>query len=675
MERRNSVKGLQNKEGWLLALPLLFCLSAAVRPGSVVAQSPIINDQPSFGNKSAVFFQHAPAPIRLRSLEEPTVQDAAPEEEPRSVNITVPSAPPVLLNRRNIAITFPASTFTDAGDVVSKGLLYSDDKGENWHEYGAPRPASEGDNFDFNAPRDGEYWFALHLVHQDGTDTASRGQKFLIDTGSGAAAAANAPEQSGDRIVQGLLSLTQKNNAASQNSDSKGDPLTSRLNEMNVSSDPFRSSENSTANVPFPGKINHVSMGKTKKGDPAVSITWFQPGQCGLSTGSAEGKVSIERASSPEGPWMPVTEEAASLNIDGHGYWFAAGENDHQPFYLRTVSHVKMNGTDTEWIDTLPQPLTFPQSAGNVSVAETSTPGEETPRADDGSIKAWSDSGSNNERKVAGRDVGGSVVDKTSSVNQSSSASEQPRDLAQNAQKESQRRNRPQLTDPNRISVNPIFRFGFGVFTGKDNNGNPLPDYSNAGSAPAYTNQQAQNGQEPTLPSPPPKRPIWMSKREYEEHVRAYEFELQQARYAIAQREQMERLRKEQEMTAPGGIPGGQQAMITDASGKEIRVTEGSLLWSDEQGNLSTTPFPGQMNSGAIPEMIFPDQNFQNVSQPIPLDAQMIPGNSLNGPYSSQEQALGNDAFTNAYDTSNMSELANQSLVESNLPPRPGQQQ
>ena len=115
--------------------------------------------------------------------------------------------------------------------------------------------------------------------------------------------------------------------------------------------------------------------------------------------------------------------------------------------------------------------------------------------------------------------------------------------------------------------------------------------------------------------------------------------------------------------------------MITDASGKEIRVTEGSLLWSDEQGNLSTTPFPGQMNSGAIPEMIFPDQNFQNVSQPIPLDAQMIPGNSLNGPYSSQEQALGNDAFTNAYDTSNMSELANQSLVESNLPPRPGQQQ
>ena len=137
MERRIGFKGLKKREGWLYAFPLFFCLSAATQLNDAAAQSPIINEQSEFSNKSAVFFQYAPAPIALRSLEE-----VSEGEEVQKVNIVIPQTPPVQLNRRNISIPFPASSY-DSGGVVSKGLLYSDDRGENWHEYGAPRPAAE----------------------------------------------------------------------------------------------------------------------------------------------------------------------------------------------------------------------------------------------------------------------------------------------------------------------------------------------------------------------------------------------------------------------------------------------------------------------------------------------------------------------------------------------------
>ena len=671
MERRIGFKGLKKRGDWLYAFPLFFCLSAATQLNDAAAQSPIINKQSEFSNKSAVFFQYAPAPIALRSLEE-----TSSDGEVEKVIVAVPPTPPVELNRRKISIPFPASSY-DAGNVVSKALLYSDDRGENWHEYGAPRPAAGEDNFQFDAPRDGEYWFALHLVHQDGTDSATRAQKFLIDTGSGISAASPA-EGGGDRMAQELLNLTQSSSTIQQTSADGSDALTSRLNEMGSAeqpADPFHSEGNSAAEVPYPGKIRWIERGKTASGESALSITWFRPNECGQPY--SEGKVSIQRAPTPDGPWTPITPEAAELDLNSPGYWFSSEENDNQPFYLRIVSTVNVNGNETNWVHTLPETVSFTPVSGKTQTADFSTP----PSREGEEIKAWSDSESGEERKLAGRDTRDSVVDKTASVNQSASAPGSGQ-AAQEAVRESRSAGHPQLTDPHQFSVNPIFQFGFGVFTGKDRNGNPLPDYSNAGSAPAYANQQQT--QAPPLPSPPPKRPIWMSKQEYEEHMRAYEYELQQAKYAQAQREQMERLQKEQQMTAPGGIPGGYQTTITDSSGKEIRITEGSMVWDDGKGNLSTTPFPGQMNSQMVmPEMTFPDQPFQNVSQPMPMDggyisgAQPIPNNGamFGEPYTPQEQALSENAVGNTYNTSNMSDLPNQSLMQGDLPPRPAQQQ
>ncbi len=582
MDRRTDVKGLRKKEGWLYAFPLLFCLSAAGMQSMAAAQSPIINDHPDFSNKSAVYFQQAPAPIKLRSLEE-----AAPAEETQLVDISIPSAPPVTLNRRNISVPFPATAY-DAGSVVSKGLLYSDDKGVNWHEYGPMRSVSESDAFPFDAPKDGEYWFALHLIHQDGSSTASRAQKYLIDTGSGTAGTpAEAPGDGGDRMVQGLLSLTQKDESVHQTS-AEGDALTSRLNENGApapSADPFAAPGNETADVPYPGKINQIQRGTSGNGKPALSITWFPPYQCGMS--QSEGKVTIERAPTPDGPWTPVTDSSSDLDINGRGYWFEAGENDSQPFYLRTVSSVKQGEESTQWIDTLRQPLSFSAVSGGEKSGEALA-GNRSPSPDGGSIQAWSENEPEGERKVAGRDTRDSVVDKTSSVN-SSALSGGSQDAVERAQRESQQAGRPQLTDPHQLSVNPIFRYGFGVFTGKDRSGNRLPDYSNAGNSPAYANQQAQQ-QDLQLPPPLPPRPIWMTKQEYEEHQRAYEMEVQQIRYAQAQREAAEPQRKEKQNTAQGWNPAGQQATVSDASGNEFRISEGSVLYQDEKGNLSSTP-------------------------------------------------------------------------------------
>ncbi|MBR6480609.1 MAG: hypothetical protein IKT12_02795, partial [Thermoguttaceae bacterium] len=271
MDRRTDVKGLRKTGGRLFAFSLLFCLSAASVPGIADAQSPIINDYPKFSNKSAVYFQQAPAPIRLRSLEE-----TLPAEETQLVDIVIPQTPPVTLNRRNISVTFPGTAY-DAGTVVSKGLLYSDDKGGNWHEYGPMRSVGDNDTFPFDAPRDGEYYFALHLIHRDGTHTASRAQKYVIDTGSGIAASASAGD-GGDRMVQGLLSLTQKNESVQQTS-AGGDALTSRLNENGAAPDPYAPSKNEIADVPYPGKINRIQRGTSANGKPALSITWFPPYQ------------------------------------------------------------------------------------------------------------------------------------------------------------------------------------------------------------------------------------------------------------------------------------------------------------------------------------------------------------------------------------------------------------
>lgn len=676
MDRRTDVKGLRKTERWLFAFPLLFCLSAACVPGTAGAQSPIINDRPEFGNKSAVYYQQAPAPIRLRSLEETApAGETAAAEETQLVDIVIPQTPPITLNRRNISVTFPGTAY-DAGTVVSKGLLYSDDKGGNWHEYGPMRSVGDNDTFPFDAPRDGEYYFALHLIHRDGAHTASRAQKYVIDTGSGIAAAASAGD-GGDRMVQGLLSLTQKNESVQQTS-AGGDALTSRLNENGAAPDPYAPSKNEIADVPYPGKINRIQRGTSPNGKPALSIIWFPPYQCGMS--QSAGKVTIERAPTPEGPWTPVSESSSNLDINGSGYWFEAGDNDVDQFYLRTVSSVKNGEGEEQWIDTLSQPLSFstPAAGGNTAVAQNSG------AAGSGEIKAWSESEPAGEQKVAGRDTHDSVVDKTASVN-SSAQSSGSFDAAGQAQRESQQAGRPQLTDPHQLSVNPIFRYGFGVFTGKDRSGNRLPDYSNAGNSPAYANQQnPQQKQELELPPPLPPRPIWMTKQEYEEHQRAYEMEVQQIRYAQAQREAYERQQKAMQNTAQGWNPNGQQATVTDQSGNEFRISEGSVLYQDEKGNLSATPFAGQFGNAPLPEMTFPDQpfngQFQNVSQPMPVDGaymQPIPNNgaSFGDPYTQQEQTISQNAAMNPYDQANMSALPNQSIIQENLPPRPGEQQ
>ncbi len=677
MDGRNDVNGLRKKGKWFCAFPLLFCLSAAGISGAAAAQSPIVTNQAEFGNKNAVYFQQAPAPIKLRSLEETN-----PDEETQLVDVVIPPNPPITLNCRNFNLTFPATAY-DAGSVVAKGLLYSDDKGGNWHEYGPMRSAADNGAFPFEAPRDGEYYFALHLIHQDGSHTASRALKYVVDTGSGVAAAAAAGD-GGDRMVQGLLNLTQKDETVQQTAGG-GDALTSRLDENGAAADPYAPSKNEAANVPYPGKIDKIRRGtSSKNGKPAFSINWFAPYQCGMN--QSEGNVTIERAPTPEGPWTPVSESAKNIDINAAGYWFEAGENDVEPFYLRTVSNVKNGEENTQWLDTLDEPLSFAAAAGGgTSVAEI------PPSEKKGEIQAWSDPKPETEQKVAGRDMRDSVVDRTSSVNSSTSSSDNASSLADRAQRESQQAARPQLTDPHQLSVNPIFRYGLGVFTGKDGSGNRLPDYSNAGNSPAYAGQQSQGQkQELELPPPLPPRPIWMSKREYEEHQRAYEMEVQQIRYAQAQREAFEQQQKMMRNTAQGWNPNAEQATVTDRSGNEFRISAGSVLYEDGNGNFSSTPLPGQFNNGALPEMTFPDQTFsdgqfQNVGQPMSADGmpiggtvmQPIPNNAapFGDPYTQQEQAMSQDAAVNPYNASNMSGLPNQSIIQDNLPPKPDQQQ
>lgn len=774
MERRIKTNGLRTKERIriMLSLPLFASLAIFTPVDRGWSHDSIIISNADSSNKNAVFFQKEKPIIRLRSLEEASgpLNDsshlsgsgsdrippadvsalegvsaqnaaAAPEEEAKLVNIVIPASPAVVVKRRDLSIPFPASISNTESPIVSKGLLYSNDNGQNWHESGPLRSGTDGNSFVFNAPSDGEYWFSLRLILQDGTETASRAQKFRIETETDENKTPSSPgtdsnfqppvpnarenagaEDSGpnggnqnEKMVQGLLSLTKKNESSPNvrptggtgaNSVAKGaekdqsvpDPLTSRLNELGQEAP--TQAEKPVAEIPFPGKIDRIERGKTKSGAPGLSIRWFQPIQIGGET--ADGKIRIERAPGPDGPWSPIDDDAVDIDVNAPGYWFAAKENDSDPFYLRTVSVVKIDGHETEWIDALPRPLKFSLDAAsgksgtnfsNVSIEAPAKTDDFPQRSGDGPIKAWEDPipNSSETKKLADaleNKDNNSVVDKTASINQTSPDAHRNSITGNDAQRQKGRLERPQLTDPRRLSVNPIFNFGLSAITGKDRNGNPLPSYSEP-VAPPPSQSDGASGGVPNIP-PPPRRSIFMSQTEYRRLQLEYEQGVEQAKLAAQRKAQGA-------LFNPSGQMGGTQATVTDAQGNQVTITEGSVLYQDEKGNMSATPFAGAgmnqpmmdangqiigefPNQGYVQDMVFPDQtnfnDFSNVSQSIPINAspQMTTPNSENDlgylnqnnslePYTNREQTLGGNLF-------NM-ESSQQQTLPSTLPPKP----
>jgi len=88
-------------------------------------------------------------------------------------------------------IEFPLTYESDlVGKMRRIDLFVSWDKGKTWKKVASVSPPQE--TVRYNAPRDGEAWFAVQVIYKDGTvDPAQPGasnyniQKALIDTGKG----------------------------------------------------------------------------------------------------------------------------------------------------------------------------------------------------------------------------------------------------------------------------------------------------------------------------------------------------------------------------------------------------------------------------------------------------------------------------------------------------------
>lgn len=92
--------------------------------------------------------------------------------------------------------------------------------------------------------------------------------------------------------------------------------------------------QDAAVNLSYLGQIKVVSLGKTALGEPTVLVRWFRPQELGITTESSSVTVRIERAPSPDGPWMTITDPLAESQA---GYWWKATMLDAKPFYLRII--------------------------------------------------------------------------------------------------------------------------------------------------------------------------------------------------------------------------------------------------------------------------------------------------------------------------------------------------
>lgn len=574
-----------------------------------------------------------------------------------TVEIVVP-ADAAITNAANRSIQIPLN-LAENDSPVEIELLYSDDQGKSWIPYkNMPFDPSLG-SAPFTASHDGEYWFAFLSTAANGTQKATKVQKFSIQTPN------TSSTFNGDRPPLLFDTVLEKPRDANSSSDREA-ALTSA-----VGSDPInltaaeseqKAPESATAEeIPFPGKIKTVSVGMSAVGTPALSIRWYRGNDMGTGP-EVGGKIRLERANQQDGPWTALADDAKELPLEAPGYWFALRQLDNPTFYLRTVS---VDRYGKEWIDRIPinlseQMKNLPEtestnSSGafsNVSL-EKELPSYQNEMKTQTPVKTWNDPLGESEKKelTAALDENKTpTVDKTASI-KPTVPDTTPRTAAAPATYHN-----PQL---GKWTLNPIFTRGFGVFSKKEpaeeivNRAPPVPnitDYS-----PMNMPYSVGNPYE-TVPSGTPY--------------------------------------SDTEWTP---VPGQNNDMIYN-TGPFAGINNNETIYLDANGNRIANPFPNgapnfsdmpnavngsnSMNSGTLPEAFTPYGDSFNgqmngsympneYTLGLPEQFQSMPGENVfstipdpnGGPYSSQETTLGHET--------NLPGPQQQPFAPSVLPPKP----
>lgn len=334
-------------------------------------------------------------------------------------------------------------------------------------------------------------------------------------------------------LIQGLTLLTGEGNATPTSATESAAVSTDGPINISTAEGEPEVDPNNPGEILFPGKVKEVKLGASSVGTLSLTIRWFRPEELGL-TAQNGGKVRIERAASPEGPWTPVAADAKGISTEQSGYWFAVSrDRDAAPFYLRTVM---VDSFGKEWIDLVPNAVDLAGTLdkrvsetekkpefSNVSL-EKELPAYNAAESSErsGAVSAWNDSLDETEKRDLAAALeqnreSGSIpptsVPKTASVTASTAST------APTAQPQPVRR---PLTNPGTITLNPLLTRGFGIFSSKNSRvesgyqgvANP-GDYPAPSSGP-YAGVLNQNGDTSETP-PTPKRSIFMSPQQYRE--------------------------------------------------------------------------------------------------------------------------------------------------------------
>src|SRR5262245_30547422 len=103
--------------------------------------------------------------------------------------VAAEKAPPVGVSAVNYSKLEIPISYRNKSDVRDLILFVSRNKNESWEQYAVASPDRDT-FFSFTAPADGEYWFQMMIVHQNGTRSPADlratppALKVLIDTKS-----------------------------------------------------------------------------------------------------------------------------------------------------------------------------------------------------------------------------------------------------------------------------------------------------------------------------------------------------------------------------------------------------------------------------------------------------------------------------------------------------------
>lgn len=557
--------------------------------GSTLSARDIINNPAPADNQRAETFQTSDASDFVGGMFDAGAATRVALPAPTGAATTVDAA------EYRFPFVFPSKA--DVNAMTAIDLLCSPDKGATWYAYASALADDRRKEFLFQAPKPGEYWFALMTTFKSGKKTYSSTRAMTF--AKGATASAARPDESADDSFALADDSEDDYSAPTFDPDALGElaemepppilPQNQRDDELLVDNASFAAEDvqpeatmptapdaatGAKSAPPRPGKLKNLSFGVGKgSGSLMVTVRWFRPADLEAQYASGIKSVGVERGPSPSGPWTIIAED---LDVNENGYSWTATADEMKPFYVRTVA---LDSQGNVWRDVTTAPLDVNQPGVRSALGPVKTPvpfddappkAATTDSSDDGSEAKTDDAETKKMiRHAASSDEkeNDAPEDEEPAPEDNSKRSKDVRLKPVVARSQSQTtaapRERPYVpapTNPNEFQLNPLFTQGFSVL---------------------YHASQAR-----AEPSQPGKRSIFTPPSRARQTALARPAELRPSQRQLAQ-EQIARERQAYEERVRNS-----EARQMQTFEEKPELMEGRMFYMDSNGNLTTTPPP-----------------------------------------------------------------------------------